>query len=140
MAMYNVNLLSNNNIPEDREEGEDSREGRCSIDDEKGDVVDFEAIRKISHSSPPVIRVGNYYDLVPSIDELRGQLVDVGFDSSRLGKEEVADHRNVIRHGGQLLASRANCKWSLTKEESYESLIQTNRTVSRSCCRCHSFV
>jgi hypothetical protein len=109
VAMYNLNLLSNDNIPEDGEEREDGWEGRCSIDDEKWNVVDFEAIRQISHSSPPVVCMSDDYDFVPSINELRRQLVDVRFDSSGLGKKEVADHRNVVRHGGQtntLLASR----------------------------------
>jgi peptide deformylase len=44
MAMYNLNLLSNDNIPEDGEEREDGWEGCCSIDDEKWNMVDFEAI------------------------------------------------------------------------------------------------
>jgi hypothetical protein len=45
--------------------------------------------------------VRDNYDLVASVDELRGELVDVAFDSSWLGEEEVADHRNIVRHGGE---------------------------------------
>jgi hypothetical protein len=108
VAMYNLNLLSNDNIPEDGEEREDGWEGRCSIDDEKWNVVDFEAIRKISHSSPPIVCMSDDYDFVASINELRRQLVDVRFDSSGLREEEVADHRNVIRHEGQRSLLSAN--------------------------------
>ena len=68
VAMHNLNLLSNDNIPEDGEEREDGWEGRCSIDDEKWNVVDFEAIRKISHSSPPIVCMSDDDDFVPSIN------------------------------------------------------------------------
>ena len=68
MAMYNLNLLSNDNIPEDGEEREDGWKGRCSIDDEKRHVIDFEAIRKISHSSPPIVCMSDDDDFVPSIN------------------------------------------------------------------------
>ena len=130
MAMYNLNLLSNDNIPDNGEERENGWEGRCSIDDEKGNVVDFEAIRKISHSSPPIVCMSNDYDFVPSINELSRQLVDVRFNSSGLGKEEVADHRNVIRHDGQrslLSANKMDRGRRITKED---SLLRSSRAVS----------
>jgi hypothetical protein len=130
VAMYNLNLLSNDNIPEDGEEREDGWEGRCSIDDEKWNVVDFEAIRKISHSSPPIVCMSDDYDFVASINELRRQLVDVRFDSSGLREEEVADHRNVIRHEGQrsmLSANKMDCGRRITKED---SLLRSSRAVS----------
>jgi hypothetical protein len=130
VAMYNLNLLSNDNIPEDGEEREDGWEGRCSIDDEKWNVVDFEAIRKISHSSPPIVCMSDDYDFVASINELRRQLVDVRFDSSGLREEEVADHRNVIRHEGQrslLSANKMDCGRHITKED---SLLRSSRAVS----------
>jgi hypothetical protein len=137
MAMHNLNLLSNDNIPEDGEEREDGWEGRCSIDDEKWNVVDFEAIRQISHSSPPIVGVSDDYDFVPSINELRRQLVDVRFDSSGLGKEEVADHGNVVRHGGQrsfLSANKMDRGRRITKED---SLLRSSCAVSPCCCSYH---
>jgi hypothetical protein len=140
MAMYNLNLLSNDNIPEDGEEREDGWEGRCSIDDEKWNVVDFEAIRQISHSSPPVVCMSDDYDLVPSINELRRQLVDVRFDSSGLGKEEIADHRNVVRHGGQTKMPLASRQIHRCYVKGEDPLLSSNRSVSRCCCRCHYFV
>jgi hypothetical protein len=70
MSVNNLDLLSNDDIPEDWEKGEDSRKGSCAVDDEKWDMVDFEAIREISYAGSPIIRVRYNYDLVTSIDEL----------------------------------------------------------------------
>jgi hypothetical protein len=36
--------------------------------------------------------------LMAAIDELGGELVDVAFNAAGLGKEEVADHGDVVRH------------------------------------------
>jgi len=36
--------------------------------------------------------------LMAAIDELGGELVDMAFDATWLGKEEVADHGDVVRH------------------------------------------
>jgi len=62
-------------------------------------VVDLEAIREISHSSSALVCMRDNDDLVASVDELRGELVDVTFDSPWLGEEEVADHSDIVRHG-----------------------------------------
>ena len=102
MTMYNLDLLSNDDIAEDWEEGEDGGKGRCTVDDEKGDVVDFEAVREIPHSSAPVVSVRYNDDFVSSIDELGGELVDMTFDSARLGEEEIADHGDIVRHCDRL--------------------------------------
>lgn len=37
-------------------------------------------------------------DLVATIDELGGELVDVAFNAAGLGEKEVADHGDVVRH------------------------------------------
>ena len=98
MAMYNLDLLSNDDIAEDWKEGEYGWKGRCAVDDEKGDMVDFEAVREIPHSRAPFVGVRYNDDFVSSIDELRGELVDMTFDSARLGEEEIADHGDIVRH------------------------------------------
>jgi len=98
MAMYNLDLLSNDDIAEDWEEGEHSWKGRCAVDDEKGDVVDFEAVGKIPHSRAPLVGVRYNDDFVSSIDELGGKLVDMTFDSARLREEEIADHGDIVWH------------------------------------------
>ena len=71
MAVYDFNLLSNDNVAEDWEEGEDSRECRGAINDEKRDVVDFEPIREVSHASSAFVCVCDDNDLVPTVDQLR---------------------------------------------------------------------
>jgi hypothetical protein len=100
MAMYDLNLLSNDNVPENWEEGKDSWEGRLAVDDEERDVVNFEAIREVSDAGPPFVCVRDDNHLVPSVDQLCGELVDVAFNATWLWKEAVADHRDIVRHGG----------------------------------------
>lgn len=63
-------------------------------------MVDFEAICEVSNASSAFVCMRDDNHLVPAVDELRGELVDVAFDSAWLGKEPVADHCNVVRHGG----------------------------------------
>lgn len=100
MSMYNLNLFSNDNVAEYRKEGEDSGEGGLAVDDEERHMVDFQAICEVSHAGPFFVCVGDDYNLVPAINELGRKLIDMAFDSSWLGKEEVADHGNIVRHGG----------------------------------------
>ena len=102
MAMYNRDLFSNKDVSEDWKAGEDSWEGSCAVDDKEWDVVDLEAIREISYAGSPLVCMCYDYNFVSSINEFGGELVDVAFDSSRLGKEEIADHGNIVRHCGRL--------------------------------------
>ena len=102
VAMNNLNLFSNDDIPEDGEEGEDGWKGRGTIDDEEWDVIDLESIRKIAHAGPSFVCVGDDDDFVASIDELGGQLIDVTLNTSWLREEEVADHGNIVRQLGVL--------------------------------------
>ena len=100
MSMHNLYLLSNHNVSKDREEREDSGKGRGAVDDQERYMVNFEAVCEIPYAGSSIVCVRYYYDFVASVDELRGQLVNVAFDAARLGKEEVADHGNVVRHVG----------------------------------------
>jgi len=112
MPMHNLYLLSDDNVAKDWEEREDGWEGRCAVDDEEGNMVDFEAIGEIPHARPSFVCMRNNNHLMAAVDKLRRELVDVTFDSSRLGKEEIADHGDVVRHdeiglaGEQLAGSR----------------------------------
>jgi len=69
MSMHDLNPLSYNDIPEHREEREDGRKGGFAVDDEEGNVVDFEAIGEVAHTGATLIRVCNDNDLVSAIDE-----------------------------------------------------------------------
>lgn len=97
MAVNNVDLFPYDNIPKDGKEGEDGRESGRAIDDPKRHVVDLETIGEIPNALAVVVGVGYDHNLVASVDEPLGQLVYVTFDSTWLGKEEVADHGDVIR-------------------------------------------
>ena len=98
MPMHNFNLLSQNDVPEYREEGKDSREGGFSIDDKERHMVDFETVREIPDTRSSLIGMGDDDDFVAAIDELGRELIDVAFNAAGLGEEEVADHGDVVRH------------------------------------------
>lgn len=98
VAMNNFNLLSYDNVAEDWEEREDCRKGCRSVDDQKRYVIDLESICEVSNTSASFVCVCNNYNFVSAIDELGRKLVDMAFDSSGLGKEEIADHSNIVWH------------------------------------------
>lgn len=69
MAMDDFNLLADADIPQYGEEGEDGGEGRRSVDDEEGHVVDFEAVVEVANALAVVVGVGDDDDFVASVDE-----------------------------------------------------------------------
>jgi hypothetical protein len=70
MTMYDFNLLSNDDVAKDWEEGEDSRKGGCAVDYEEWNMIDLEAIGEVSDSSSSFVCVGYNNDLMSSVDEL----------------------------------------------------------------------
>ena len=102
MTMNDFYLLSYNNIAKDWKERKDGWEGRFPVDHKERYMVDFETIGEISDSGSALVRMCDNYYLVATVNELRRQLVNMAFDASWLGKEEVADHSNVVRHLGVL--------------------------------------
>lgn len=102
MPMHNFYALSYHNIAEYREEGKYGRERRLAVDDEEGDVVDFETIGEVADTSAAFVGMGYNDDLVATVDEFGGELVDVRFDAAGLGEEEVGDHGDVIGHFEEL--------------------------------------
>ena len=40
----------------------------------------------------------DYDDFMAAIDELGRELIDMAFNATGLGKKEVADHGDVVRH------------------------------------------
>lgn len=97
MAVNNLYALPDTDISEDGKEGKDSGKSGGTVDDKEGDVVDFDAVGKVSDTFAIVVGVGDDDDLVTAIDEFRGNLVYVGFYTTWLRKEEVADHGDVVR-------------------------------------------
>ena len=70
MTMNNFDFFSYDDVTKDREEGKDSRHSRFSIYDQKGNMIDFKAISKVSNTSTTLICVCDYDNFVPTIDEL----------------------------------------------------------------------
>jgi hypothetical protein len=75
MSMDYLDALTYYNISENGEEGENGGECGLAIDDEKGDVVDLEAVCKVPYTSSTGIGMGDDNDLVAAINEFlqRGQ-------------------------------------------------------------------
>lgn len=98
MAVHNLNFLPQYDVSEDGEEGKDCRERGFAIDDKEGDMVDFQSISEIADTSAAGVSMGDDDNFVAAVDEFGGELVNVRFDSTGLGKEEVADHGDVVWH------------------------------------------
>lgn len=97
VAVDDLDALADADVAEEREEGEDGREGGLAVDDEEGHVVDLEAVGQVAHALAVVVGVRDDDDLVAAVDELAGELVDVRLDAAGLREEEVADHGDVVR-------------------------------------------
>lgn len=69
MTVDNLNLLANDNVAEYGKERKDGREGGFAVDDEEGDVVDFQAIGEVADSCSTFVRMCDYDDFVSAIDE-----------------------------------------------------------------------
>lgn len=92
MSVNNVDSFADEDLAEDREEGEDGWHGSFAVDYEEGDVVDFETIGEVTNSVTRGVGVGYDYYFMATVGEFRGELVDVRFDTAGLRVEEVADH------------------------------------------------
>lgn len=69
MTVNNINILSNNNVPEYGEEREDGREGRLTVDDEEWDVVDLETVREVTNSGASFVCMRNDNHFVTAVYE-----------------------------------------------------------------------
>lgn len=69
MAMYDLNALANHNVSKYREEGEDCWECRLAIDDQEGNIIDFEAIGQVSHACSTSVGMGDDNDFMSAINE-----------------------------------------------------------------------
>lgn len=72
VAVYNVDLLSYDDVPEYGKEGEDSRHSGRAVYRPEGHVVAFQTIREVSNPSPIFVGVSDDHHLVTSIDEPLG--------------------------------------------------------------------
>lgn len=70
MTVHNLNLLSNDNVAENRKEGKNGGKGRFTVDDKKRHMIDLEAISEISYPGAAFVGMGHDNDFVATIDEL----------------------------------------------------------------------
>ena len=95
--MDNLDTLTDADVSEDGEKGEDGGEGRAAVDDKKGYMIDLDAVGQVPDALAIVICVSDDDNFVAAVDEFARDLIDVGFDAARLRKEEIADHSDVVR-------------------------------------------
>ena len=69
MAVHYLDLLADDDVPEDGEEGEDGGERGFAVDGPEGNVVDFEAIGEVADSFAAFEGVGDDNDFVATVDE-----------------------------------------------------------------------
>jgi hypothetical protein len=110
VPMNDFNLLSKDNVAEDWKEREDGWKSCRTVNDEKRNMIDFQTIREISYAGASFVCVSNYHHFMSTINEFRGKLVDVTFDTAGLWKEEVADHCNIVRHFEGRVVLRADAQ------------------------------
>jgi len=73
MTMYDLDLLSYDDVTENWEEREYSRKSGLSVYNEEWDVIDFEAICEIPHAGTAFICMSNDYHFMPAVDKLLHQ-------------------------------------------------------------------
>lgn len=72
MAMDNLDLLPNDNVAENGEEGEDGGEGSLAVDNEERDMIDLESIGEVSDSCSALVCMGDDNDFMSAIDQFLG--------------------------------------------------------------------
>lgn len=100
VPMYDLDLFSYDNVSKNREKRKHSRHRRFPIYNEKRHVVNLESICQISNTLSAFVCMRDDDNFMAPVYEFSGQLIDVTLDASRLRKEEVADHSNIVRHSG----------------------------------------
>ena len=119
MTVHDLDTFAQHNGAEDGKEAEDCGECGFAVDDEEGDVVDFEAVGEVAHACAALVGVRDDYDFVAAVDEFlrhvlifaswtdplrraityAGELVDVRFDASCFnGQYDVSSNMYHSRH------------------------------------------
>lgn len=98
VAMNDLYLFPYDHIPKDREERKHSWHSSFPVDDQEGDVVDLQSVGEVVYTGSTIVRVGYNDNLVPTVDQLGGELIYMTFHSAGLREEEIANHSDVVRH------------------------------------------
>lgn len=75
MSMNNLDLLANDDVSKDGEEGKDGGESGLAVDDKERDMVDLQTVGEVADSSAAFVCVGDDDHLVSTIDEFLEPLV-----------------------------------------------------------------
>ena len=69
MTMHDFNLLPDDNVPEDREEGKHGGEGSFSVYYKKGNVINFQTVSEIPNPCASLVCMRDNDHFVTTIDE-----------------------------------------------------------------------
>jgi hypothetical protein len=69
MTVNNLDLFANNDIAEYGEEREECRHRGLAVDDEKRDMVDFEAVGEVAYAGAAFVGMGDDDNFVAAVDE-----------------------------------------------------------------------
>lgn len=95
VAVNKVDGFADEDLAENRECTEEGRKGGVAVDDDRGNVVDFEAASQISDAPPAPIGMGDDDYLVAALHQALGVIEQMAFDSSHAGVEEIRYHADV---------------------------------------------
>lgn len=74
MPVDNLDLLANDNVPENGEEGENRRHSGLAVYNEERDVVDLESIGKVADPGASFVGMGNDDHFVASVNKFLGSM------------------------------------------------------------------
>lgn len=69
MPVDDLDLFANDDIAENRKEGEDGRHGRFAVNNEERDMVNLESIGKVPDPGASFVRMGNDNDFVAAVNK-----------------------------------------------------------------------
>ena len=102
MPMNNIDLLSDEDLSDERQAVEEGEEGHIPLENrELINIINFHSIGHDSHSAPSsLVLICDEADLMAPFNEALGQLIPVGFHSTELGQGEVsANHYTIFLVG-----------------------------------------
>jgi hypothetical protein len=131
MAVHDFNLLPDDDVAEDGEEGKHGGEGRLPIDDEEGHMIDFDAIGQVPYSVPAFVCMGDDDDFMASVDEF---LLRIRWEPND-GRESYDQPLTAGRCDFQL---RLHCSAYVINNGRRETYLVAGRRSHRPCWLCIS--
>ena len=98
MSVHDVDALAQQNVSEEGNGREYRREDTPIVEDEEGQVVDFETVAQPPDAAPLVICVCEHDNAMSKRDQTLAQVVDVCLHATRVRTEEVGDKTSMRLH------------------------------------------